>query len=63
MSKRYYQIIGSAFECNKCGSRFNRPNFVNNCVKCGSNFNYKNSNYQKIFSDKIPDKINKELTT
>ena len=63
MSKRYYQIIGSAFDCNKCGNRFDRPNIVHNCVKCGSNFTYINSNYQKIFSYEIPDKINKELQT
>lgn len=61
--KRDYKIIGSTFECDKCGWKSDRPNIVHNCAVCTSNFSYKNSNYEKIFSYEIPENIIKELRT
>ena len=61
--KRDYKIIGSTFECDKCGLKSDRPNIVHNCTECTSNFNYQNSNYEKIFSYEIPENIIKELRT
>jgi CheY-like chemotaxis protein len=59
--KSFYKIIGSTFECDKCGWKSDRPNILHSCTECGSNFSYKNSNYESIFSYEIPEKIVKEL--
>lgn len=61
--KRDYKIIGSTFECDKCGWKSDRLNIVHNCAACASNFTYKNSNYERIFSYEIPENIIKELRT
>ncbi len=40
-----YLVLGKAFECEACETRFNRPEMVHNCLKCGEAFNYKNMDY------------------
>ena len=59
--KRFIKIIGSTFECDKCGWKSDRPNIVHSCSECGSNFSYKNSNYESISSYDIPENVIKEL--
>jgi CheY-like chemotaxis protein len=46
--KKEFEIIGSAFECEACGQRFERPDIVHFCQDCESKFNYKLGNYEKI---------------
>ncbi len=61
LRRRDYKLIGSTFECDKCGWKSDRPDILHSCTECGSNFSYKNSNYESIFSYEIPEKIIKEL--
>ena len=30
-----YLVLGKAFECEACETRFNRPEMVHSCFKCG----------------------------
>ena len=48
MDKEGYMVLGNAFECEECKSRFNRPEMVHNCTRCGEEFNYKNMGYMKL---------------
>jgi hypothetical protein len=45
-----YQIVGTNFACNNCGSKFERPNVTHECQKCNIRFSFKNSNYIKLIS-------------
>jgi CheY-like chemotaxis protein len=47
-AKKEFEIIGSAFECENCGQRLERPNIVHICQDCGTNFNYKLGRYEKF---------------
>ena len=48
MEKEGYMMLGNAFECEDCETRFSRPEMVHNCVRCGEEFNYKNMEYMKL---------------
>ena len=52
-SRRDYKVIGSSFECEKCGYRFDRPNVLHVCQRCGANFNYKTMRYKKLYTYEI----------
>lgn len=51
------RVIGSSFACDKCGSKFERPNVLHNCERCGSNFTYSEANYEKLPSYELTDKV------
>jgi Zn finger protein HypA/HybF involved in hydrogenase expression len=57
-NKATYRIIGTSFECEKCGNNYERPHFTHLCIKCGTQFGYKKAQYKKLFTFKITDKIN-----
>lgn len=48
MDKEGYMVLGNAFECEECNTRFSRPEMVHNCNRCGEEFNYKNMEYMKL---------------
>jgi len=54
-SRSDYQIIGSSFECVKCGNRFDRPNIEHRCQNCDADFTYKNSTYEPIYEYEVLD--------
>jgi len=56
-SRKDYKIIGSSFECEECGNKFNRPNVVHACQKCGAVFDYKRAIYEKLHDYEIPEQI------
>ncbi len=56
-SKEDYRIIGSSFECEKCGNRFNKPNVLHICKECVAIFDYKIARYEKIFNYEIPEQV------
>jgi CheY-like chemotaxis protein len=60
-SKQDYKIIGSSFECEDCGHRFDRPNNQNSCQECGLTFDYKSARYEKLYSYEIPEDVIKKL--
>ncbi len=48
MDKEGYLVLGNAFECEDCQTRFSRPEMVHHCIRCGEEFNYKNMEYMKL---------------
>lgn len=56
-SKRDYKIIGSSFECEKCGCKFDRSNVLHVCQNCAANFNYRTAGYEKIYAYEIPEQV------
>jgi CheY-like chemotaxis protein/Zn finger protein HypA/HybF involved in hydrogenase expression len=59
--KEDYLIIGSMFECNDCGNRFERPIFLHVCQKCHADFNYRSSIYVTLYNYEIPENIIENL--
>lgn len=49
----HYRVIGSCYQCEKCGYRFDKPDIIHICQKCGRNFKYQEAKYIKIFAYKI----------
>jgi hypothetical protein len=43
-----YKIIGTIFECDECGERFNKPDIEHHCKRCDSDFDHTNSRYITI---------------
>ena len=60
-SRDDYRVIGSSFECEKCGNRFNRPDFIHICQKCGEIFNYRTAIYMKLHDYEIPEHVIKAM--
>jgi CheY-like chemotaxis protein len=58
-SREDYKIIGSNFECEKCGNKFNKPNDIHICQKCDTIFDYKRGRYEKIHDYDIPEQVRK----
>lgn len=56
-SKKDYRIIGSSFECEKCGNRFNKPDVSHTCQNCGAVFDYKTARYEKLYDYEIPEHV------
>lgn len=56
-----YRVIGTTYECEKCGNRFDRPTILHECQECGSTFDFKKSRYEKIFNYWIPDDVVRKL--
>jgi len=56
-SRRDYRIIGSSFECRKCGYRFERPQVIHVCNECGAIFNYMTARYERLYSYEIPEEV------
>lgn len=44
-----YRKIGTSFECNSCGSRFEAPRMSHKCNSCDDVFTYKEARYEPIF--------------
>ncbi len=51
-----YRVIGNAYQCEKCGNRFDAPKVIHFCQQCQKNFTYREAKYVKIYSYKISDK-------
>jgi hypothetical protein len=59
-----FRKMGSIYECEKCGDRFDKPEIIHVCQQCEKNFDYQETKYIKIFAYKIADKnakLSKEL--
>jgi len=42
------RVIGSNFECEKCGTKFEKPSMSHACMRCGAIFTYREANYEKL---------------
>jgi len=51
-----YREIGSCYQCEKCGYRFDEPKIMHLCQKCRRTFTYENAKYIKISSFTITEK-------
>ena len=58
---REYEVIGSAFECENCEQRFERPDIVHVCQNCDLTFNYKNGRYEKLLIYEVIDDVISKL--
>jgi CheY-like chemotaxis protein len=56
-SKKDYKILGSNFECEKCGNKFPKPDALYVCQKCDTVFNYNEARYERIDDYEIPEKV------
>ena len=54
--------MGSIYQCEKCGYRFDRPEIIHICQQCKKTFDYQETKYIKIFAYKIADKDSKKLS-
>jgi hypothetical protein len=44
-----YRKIGTSFECNSCGSRFEAPRMSHKCNSCDDVFTYKEARYEPFY--------------
>jgi len=52
--------IGSCYQCEKCGQRFDKPEVIHICQQCKRSFTHQEAKYIKIYAYKIADEtINK----
>lgn len=59
--KKNYKIVGSSFECEECGSRFNKPNVLYHCQECEASFDYKTAKYEKLYNYEVPEEVIKTI--
>jgi DNA-binding response OmpR family regulator len=45
VNKEGYQMLGNAYECQDCETRFSRPEMLHTCPTCGEKFSNKNMGY------------------
>lgn len=60
-SREDYRVVGSSFECEKCGNKFNRPTALHICQKCGEAFDYKTAVYEKLHDYEIPEHVIRDM--
>ena len=46
--RRSIKVIGSTFECDKCGSKFEKPLTSHTCERCGATFTYRDAIYERL---------------
>ncbi len=51
------RVIGSSFTCDKCGSKFEKPQTSHTCKRCGATFTYKEANYEKLPSYELTENV------
>ena len=52
-----YLIIGSCFQCEKCGYRFDKPEIIHFCQKCRGTFTYQEAKYSRVLAYEIKGEI------
>ena len=58
-----HKVIGSSFNCEKCGNKFNKPNVQHFCQECGTRFDNKTANYDVLSEYKVLHQVSKMLST
>jgi len=51
------RVIGSSYSCDKCGSKFEKPNITHICDRCDATFTYKEANYDKLPLYELTEKV------
>jgi len=57
-----YREIGSCYQCEKCGYRFDKPEIIHVCQKCRRTFTYQDARYIKILAYRITNEAVKGLS-
>jgi hypothetical protein len=58
-----YRIIGTCYQCEKCGQRFDTPDVMHICQNCGKKFDHTEAWYREINSYTVPLQILDEIGT
>jgi Thaumarchaeal output domain 1 len=56
-----YRKIGTSFECNSCGSRFEAPKMSHKCNSCDDVFTYKEARYEPIYEFELSEETKKTV--
>lgn len=56
-----YRKIGTSFECNSCGSRFEAPKISHKCNSCDDVFTSREARYEPIFEYSLSEQTKKVL--
>jgi Thaumarchaeal output domain 1 len=56
-----YRKIGTSFECNSCGSRFEAPRMSHKCNSCDDVFTYKEARYEPIFEFELSEETKRSV--
>jgi Thaumarchaeal output domain 1 len=56
-----YRKIGTSFECNSCGSRFEAPKISHKCNSCDDVFTSREARYEPIFEYSLSEQTKKSL--
>lgn len=56
-----HKVMGSSFECEKCGNKFTRPNVKHVCQECGLMFDHKKAHYDVLSEYEVLPQVSKIL--
>jgi len=56
-----FNMIGTCYQCNDCGNRFEKPETVFICQNCKKKLTFSNAKYLKIYSYTIPEQTVREF--
>ena len=56
-----YRKIGTSFECNSCGTRFEAPRMSHRCSSCEDVFTYKEARYEPVFEYELSEETKKTV--
>jgi uncharacterized CHY-type Zn-finger protein len=56
-----YKKIGTSFECNSCGSRFEAPKISHKCDSCDDVFTFREAKYEAIFEYSLSEETKRSL--
>lgn len=56
-----YRKIGTSFECNSCGTRFESPRVSHKCNSCEDVFTYKEARYEPLYEFELTDETKRSV--
>ena len=56
-----YRKIGTSFECNSCGTRFEAPRMSHRCSSCDDVFTYKEARYDPLLEYELSDETKRTV--
>lgn len=61
VSENDYRKIGTSFECNACGTRFESPRVCHKCNSCEDVFTYKEARYEPIYEFELTEEAKRSV--
>ncbi len=56
-----YKKIGTSFQCNSCGTRFETPKISHKCVSCEDVFTFRDAVYEPVYEFTLSEETKKNL--